>query len=319
MKFFACTLLGGLLVLGQSPEEQTGNNMDDSLVVPDGGNVDIVSIDSSSDEPDSVNSSSEEKVDDFGDNTTPPPPKTLIYVCGGTAKNLAYCQFPFSTLAGNYYTSTCADKVEDNPDYSVDRPWCFTSSNEWGFCDCDAFFDFTYFTEHNAENKTLRDIKIQVKLDYPGTVWCSLWKTPDSLPSLEDIEASRATGGSTSVSEDMIARKIDGQVGFSATPEFMKSHLYLSCQAHVPGLLNQPKPVVTQLGTKKDLVDDPDDDAAAAPPKARLVTQTSGALMYSTLIIMVLASFFFYQYAMDRRAKVMSFMRISQEDSHIGQ
>ena len=317
MKFLACTLLGGMLVLGQSPEEETGNSIDDSLVVPDEGNVDIGSTDTSADESDSVNTSSEEKVDDFGDNTTPAPPKTLIYVCGGTAKDLAYCQFPFSTLAGNYYTSTCADKVEDNPDYSVDRPWCFTSATEWGFCDCEAFFDFSYFTEHNAENKALRDVKIQVKLDYPGTVWCSLWNTQDHFPPLVDIQSNQVTGASTNVSEDMITRKIDGQLVFSATPEFMKSHLYLSCQAHVPGLLNQPKPVVTQLGTKKDMLDDPDEDAAVAPPKARLVTETSGALMYSTLIIMVLASFLFYQYAMDRRAKVMTFTRISQDDMRL--
>jgi hypothetical protein len=286
--------------------------MNDGLIVEETGNDGTVA----EEEPDQLlGDDNSEKADDFGEATIPPPPSTLIYVCSGTAKPMAYCQFPFSTLAGNHYTSTCADKVEDNPDYSVDRPWCFTSASEWGFCDCDAFFDFSYVTDHNFSDKTLRDIKVQIKLDYPGSVWCALSPDSKSLPSLSGVTSGAVTGAATSVTHDMIARDISGQLQFSATPDFMKAHVFLSCQADVPGLINKPQPVVTQLGTEKDMLDEPDDDEDTAPPKPRLVTKTSGALMYSTLIFMILTAILFYRYAMDRRMQMLSFIRLDQDES----
>jgi hypothetical protein len=242
-------------------------------------------------------------------------PKTLIYVCEGTARPISFCQFPFTTLAGNEYTSSCADKVEDNPDYSVDRPWCFTSATEWGFCDCQAFFDYTYVVSHNPTNNSLRDLTAQIKISYPGTVWCALWTNSSFSPPLSDVTSGAIVGGSIEITRDMLLQDIDGQVDFSASLDQMKSPLYLSCQANIPGLPSNPNPVVTLLGTKKDMLDDPSDAADPGPIKPRLVTRTSGALMYSTLICLTLAGFFFYRYAMDRRDHLLKFTRISQEET----
>jgi hypothetical protein len=233
------------------------------------------------------------------------PPTTLIYVCEGSSKPLAYCQFPFTTLAGNEYTSSCADKVEDNPDYSVDRPWCFTSATEWGFCDCEAFFDFSYVTSHNAADSSIRDLTIQVKLSYPGKVWCDLGSDESYVP----LPSSLPVDSVVEVTRGMILENINGQVEIHATLDRMKSHPYLSCHAAVPGLRTNPKPMITKLGTKKEVLEDPDDDDSPEE-KPRLITHTSGALMYSTLIFMTLASFFFYRYAMDRRARLFSFIRL---------
>ena len=251
------------------------------------------------------------ELDDFGTGTTAPPPATLIYTCGGTAEKLGFCQFPFATLAGNEYTHTCADKVEDNPDYTVDRPWCFTSASEWGFCDCDAFFDLTYVTLPNAHDATLRDIQIQVTLDYPGTIWCALSANKTHIPSLADIQQNAKptefVGATGIMMPEMILRDLVAHVVFSATPAFMKTRPFLSCQAHVPGLLKQPEPIGMVLGSNRvdpggnKQPDDEDED----PP--HLITETSGAMMYSTLIIMLLSGFIGVRYAMDRRDEMLKF------------
>ena len=243
------------------------------------------------------------------------PPQHLIFVCEGTAKSLSYCQFPFSTLAGNDYSSTCADKVEDNPDYSVDRPWCFTSATEWGFCDCQGFLDFSYVSGQYGTDHDIRDFKVQIILSHPGTVWCALSQSDTSLPSLQDVITQKVPGGSTDVTIAMVRQDVNGQVEFHANLDIVRTHPFLSCQASVPGLPANPGPVVTKLGTKKDMLEDPTDDLDNTPAKPRLITHTSGALMYSTLIVMILAGFFFYRYAMDRRAKMLSFTRLETDET----
>jgi hypothetical protein len=248
--------------------------------------------------------------------TTPEQlPSNLIFVCEGTAKALSYCQFPFSTLAGNHYTSTCADKVEDNPDYSVDRPWCFTSATQWGFCDCEGFLDFTYVSNQLGNDHNTRAFTVQMKLSHPGTVWCALSQTEAAVPALADVTGQKVIGASTDVSIDMIRQEINGQIEFQASLEVVRTHPFLSCQADIRGLPANPKPVVTKLGTKKDMLEDPTDDSDNQLVKPKLVTRTSGALMYSTLIVMILAGFFFYRYAMDRRIKMLSFIRLEQEET----
>ena len=243
------------------------------------------------------------------------PPTTLIFVCEGTAQTLSFCQFPFTTLAGNEYTRSCADKVEDNPDYSVDRPWCFTSATEWGFCDCNAFFDFTYVISHNAQLSSKRDITVQIKMTYPGTAWCSLWSDDTYLPPMSAIEQGQVSGAVVNITRDMIVQDINGQVDFSVPLEQVKTHPHLTCQASIPGLPTNPNPVSTTLGTKKDMLEDPSDSSDTSQDKPRLVTRTSGALMYSTLILMTLAGFFFYRYAMDRRIHILKFIQVSQDDT----
>lgn len=265
--------------------------------------------------PDSASEETEvatrNELDDFATGTTEPPPSTLIYTCGGTAEKLAYCQFPFETLAGNEYTHSCADKVEDNPDYTVDRPWCFTAASEWGFCDCNAFFDLTYVTLPHPGDTTLRNVQIQVTLDYPGSVWCSLSANSTHLPTHAEIEnkshPNDFAGASASIGTEMILRNVVAQIVFSATPAFMKARPYLACQAAVPGLLTQPDPIGLLLGSNRvdPGGDHQPDDEEDAPP--RLVTETSGAMMYSTIIIMLLSAFIGVRYAMDRRDQLLRF------------
>lgn len=257
-----------------------------------------------------------EQVDDFSDSPNGVP-ETLIYVCGGTAEPLGFCQFPFTTLAGNSYTHSCADKVEDNPDYAVDRPWCFTTATEWGFCDCTTQIWLSYVSLQNGQNSTMRDIQVQVDMEYPGTIWCSLAATPNDLPSLHTIvnntEANRYAGGFSILRRDMILRSVKAQIVFTTTPAYMKSHPYLACQARVPGILTPPEPSILKLGANTATPIDDNTDTEVEPPK--ILTETSGALMYSVVIFMILGGFIGYRYAMDKRAELLAFARIAQEDS----
>ena len=258
-------------------------------------------------------------LDDFSDGTTAAPPATLIYTCGGTANQLGFCQFPFTTLAGNEYTHSCADKVEDNPDYTVDRPWCFTAASEWGFCDCSATFDMTYVTAQNLRNSSLRDIQVQVSLDYPGTIWCSLTVNETRLPTLTQVMNAGNTvtyaGGAAAMSDDMVLRSMDAHVLFSATPDFMKAHPYLACQASVPGLLTQPDAIGMMLGSntvKPPSPGDPNDDGSNAGPV--LLTETSGAAIYSLIIAMILGSFIGVKVALEKRAALLAFSPIANKE-----
>ena len=253
------------------------------------------------------------QLDDYTDNNNgnPPPPTTLIYTCGGTAKQLAYCQFPFATLAGNEYTHSCADKVEDNPDYTVDRPWCFTGASEWGFCDCLATIDFTYVTAPNWHNNTMRDISVQVTIDYPGTLWCALTAKGDKLPGLNTVanktEPARYMGGVGMMTTDMILRNMQSQISFTSSPEFMKAHPYLTCQATIPGLLIQPEPNTMMLGSNTPKPDRPPTDEEE-PPK--ILTETGGALMYTTVVTMILGFLLGYRYAMQKRQQIVMFSKL---------
>jgi hypothetical protein len=249
-------------------------------------------------------------------NESASPPSTLIYTCGGTADLLGYCQFPFTTLAGNTYTNSCADKVEDNPDYTVDRPWCFTSASEWGFCDCRAAFSFAYVTTQNALNSTIHDIRIQISVNYPGTVWCSLSSDKKSIPSLSQLNASNSTnfiGSSTYVSPDLIKADLDAIVTFSATTIFIKAHPWLACQASLPGLSNQPSPLGLILGASGSASNGGTDNPSASSVPF-LVTTTSGALMYSVLIAMILGGFIGTRTALDQRRKLLRFAKLDTEE-----
>ena len=251
---------------------------------------------------------------DYSGGSTRAPPATLVYTCGGTAPHPSYCEFPFTTLAGNSYTQSCADKVEDNPDYTVDRPWCFTSATEWGFCDCSGqIVSLKYVTIPNAHNATLKDIEVQVTMDYPGTVWCSLSASADKLPTLASILNNTNIGGVGMVSTDMIVQNVETQIVFSATAAMMKSHPYLACQGHMPGMETQPSPVGLILGSGSSVNNGDDSDE---PPL--ILTYTSGAMMYSVVIIMVLGFFVGYKYAMDSRVQVINKARRAYEESLAG-
>lgn len=230
--------------------------------------------------------------------STGPPPTTLIYTCEGSAAKLAYCQFPFSTLAGNEYTNSCADKVEDNPDVSVDRPWCFVSATKWGFCDCQANLDFNYIATHH-------EIRVQANLDYPGTVWCALMAEKDTLPSLAMVvngtEPGRYQGGWGEISAGMIMASIDAQIVFSANFTNVTKN-FIACQANVPGIAIQPTSVGTLLGSQTP--DDPEPETPEHPPP-QLITRTNGATIYSIIIMIVLGSFIGVRYALDQRRLIM--------------
>jgi hypothetical protein len=241
---------------------------------------------------------------------------TLIYTCGGTAGPLGFCQFPITTLAGNTYTESCADKVEDNPDYTVDRPWCFTSAAQWGFCDCQAAFSFAYVTTGNTKIVNHRDIRIEVSVNYPGTVWCSLSSDSKTLPSLAQLKnnTSSFAGGFTDVTPDLIIANIDAFVTFSVADTFIKSHTHLACQALLPGLQTQPSPIGVKLGASGSATNGGTESPFPTSSVPFLVTTTSGALMYSVLIAMILAAFIGTRTALDYRNKLLRLAKISTRD-----
>ena len=218
------------------------------------------------------------------------PPDTLIYVCEGTADYpLAYCEFPFSTLAGNEYTNSCADLVEDNPDVSVDRPWCFVSATDWGFCDCQAQLSFHAITVTTGSKVQLT---VQATLDHPGTVWCSLTAPVDPLPALN----STYVGASGQVTDVMILSSISATFSFTVDVAVTKTKNYLACQALVPGIAIQPKSVGYILGSTPT-----DAPTTEEETSIKLITVTNGATIYSLMILVVLGSFIGTRYALDLR------------------
>jgi hypothetical protein len=250
-------------------------------------------------------------LDDFSSMTGANVTGRLIYTCGGTSKELSYCQFPFTTLAGNTYTTSCADQVEDNPDISTDRPWCFVSATEWGFCDCESNFDFTYITF--PHNSTAREIAIQATIDYPSRIWCNLQSANDT--SL--VGTGGPHGGSANMTNVMIWRSMAAQINFIVPIEYMRSHTKIVCQAQSDGLLKQPDPVSVLLGsnTRKPTDDDEDDDEDAKDG-LRLITRTNGATVYSVVIVMIVVTAIGVRLALDARKKLMFTLINDEEDNN---
>ena len=239
-------------------------------------------------------------------NGTSIPNSNVIYTCGGTAEGqqLSYCQFPFTTLAGNEYTNKCADQAEDNPDVSVDRPWCFVSATDWGFCDCTPSIDFTYLVAMDSVNKTIGNIVVQVSLDYPGTVWCYLEPTGSKTNvQLAHIQNGTVTGGSTTISAAMILQSMVATLSFNASIHSMQTNPVLACSANCTGMVLQPDPMKIVLGSRPE--DDEEEDPDPESTKPRLLTHTSGALVYSILILMLLGFIVGARYALNMRERLM--------------
>ena len=230
------------------------------------------------------------------------PPATLIYVCGGSSEELEYCEFPFTTLAGNEYSHSCADQVEDNPDVFVDRPWCFVSASRWGFCDCKATIGFTYITQSHSGGGV--HLVVQAHTDYPGTIWCSLSDPASALPKLSDITNStnpaKFAGGAAVLTDHMIYAQMDVQIEFTVNATFAHVNSFLACQAFVPAIATQPEPIGLILGTVTDFPDSTDEDT-----KPKLVTSTNGATIYSLIILILLGGFIGTRYALDQRKLLM--------------
>ena len=233
------------------------------------------------------------------------PQGTVIYTCGGTAKgDLSYCQFPFTTLAGNEYTNKCADQVEDNPDVSVDRPWCFVSATDWGFCDCTGNLDFTHLVTPDPSDPTKGHIVVQVNIDYPGTIWCYLEGVDSKAQvGLAQITNGTVAGGSTVISAAMIMQSMVASISFSASVHTMQANPVLACSANCTGLMTQPETVKMALGTRPDEIDQ--EEPETDPNRPRLITRTSGALVYSIVILMVLGSIIGARYALEIRERMM--------------
>jgi Ca2+-binding RTX toxin-like protein len=125
---------------------------------------------------------------------------------------------------------------------------------------------------------------------------------------------SSVTGSSTNVTSELIEAGIDSFVQFSATtPNFIKAHSYLACQAAIPGLANQPQPLVVTLGVSGSASNGVDGyESASSVPF--LVTTTSGALMYSVVIGMILGSFIGARTALDYRRKLLRFSKLETKD-----
>jgi len=260
-------------------------------------------------------------LDDFGTSTSTNVTGKLIYTCGGTGSDLSYCQFPFSTLAGNTYTDKCADQVEDNPDISTDRPWCFVSATEWGFCDCEANLDFTYITAPVHGDTSSREFEIQVRMDFPATVWCNLQaETDENLRSLESIAGKPGAGGVAAITDAMIWRSMGARIVFNAKVDFMKIHKKIVCQAKSEGLVKQPSFVSMLLGTNtkrpdgssEDGSDDSDDDKAGPV----LLTRTNGATVYSVLVFMLITSAIGVGLALEARKKLMFMLVNNMEEDN---
>jgi hypothetical protein len=244
-------------------------------------------------------------IDESIDENAQSIPTNAIYTCGGTAQGeLSFCQFPFTTLAGNEYTNKCADQAEDNPDVSVDRPWCFVSATDWGFCDCSATLDFTHLVAPDTSNKTKADIVVQVTIDYPATIWCYL-EGVDAKTSIGLAEVTNGTvaGATTTISAEMILQSIVATVLFPASVHVMQAKPILVCSANCPGLMTQPEPVKIALGTRPD--EEETDRTEPDLSKPHLITRTSGSLVYSIVILMLLGSIIGARYALDIREKMM--------------
>ena len=249
------------------------------------------------------------------------PNENVIFTCGGTAEgNLAYCQFPFTTLAGNEYTNKCADQVEDNPDVYVDRPWCFVSATDWGFCDCEASIDFTHLVTTNSVDKNKTDVVVQVSMDYPGTIWCYLeaGRQNDDDASknnkpLSAIENGTVVGASTTISAPMIIQSMVATISFSVQSHSVHLTPVLACSANCTGLMIQPLPVRVTLGTNPADKDDEGEDDVVESTRPHLITRTSGALVYSIVMLMLLGSILGARYALNIREKLM-FVALNQDD-----
>lgn len=257
-------------------------------------------------------------IDEFLDlNVTSIPDSNVIYTCGGTAEGqLSFCQFPFTTLAGNEYTNKCADQVEDNPDVSVDRPWCFVSATEWGFCDCTPSLDFTYLVAIEPVNKTKGDIVVQVSIDYPGTVWCYLeGMKSNNKVQLAHIQNGTVYGGSTTISAAMILQSMVATVSFTAPINSMQTNPVLACSANCTGMTIQPDPVRIVLGSRPE-EDDDEEDPEQESTKPRLLTRTSGALVYSIFMLMILGFIVGARYALGIRERLMYTILNEHEGHH---
>ena len=233
------------------------------------------------------------------------PQGTVIYTCGGTARDdLPFCQFPFSTLAGNEYTDKCADQVEDNPDVSVDRPWCFVSATDWGFCDCTASLDFSHLVSPDPADSTKGNIAVQVTIDYPATTWCYLEGVDAKAQvGLAHLMNGTVVGGSTVISAAMIRQAMVASISFTASLHTMQANPVLACSANCTGVMTNPETVKMVLGTRPDETDNEDPEPDSTRP--RLLTRTSGALVYSIVILMLLGSIIGARYALGIREKMM--------------